>query len=77
MSAPAAPRRRPSLARRALVTATGVLVLGGLGAGAWWASEAGHGPLLGPEVCLVITDDGNEILTIPDADVAAGQHMLG
>lgn len=29
------------------------------------------------EHTLVITDDGNEILTIPDADVAAGQHMLG
>ncbi|MDK8662851.1 type I methionyl aminopeptidase [Corynebacterium coyleae] len=29
------------------------------------------------EHTIVITDDGNEILTIPDADVAAGQHMLG
>lgn len=29
------------------------------------------------EHTLVITDDGNEILTIPDADVAAGQLMLG
>lgn len=29
------------------------------------------------EHTIVITDDGNEILTIPDADVAAGQLMLG
>ena len=29
------------------------------------------------EHTIVITDDGNEILTIPDADVATGQHMLG
>ncbi|MCK6095959.1 hypothetical protein KZX06_08415 [Micrococcus sp. EYE_162] len=72
MSAPAAPRRRPSLARRALVTATGVLVLGGLGAGAWWASEAGHGPLLGPEVCLVITDDGAHHRLSPDRAAVAG-----
>ncbi|AQQ15520.1 Methionine aminopeptidase 2 [Corynebacterium glaucum] len=29
------------------------------------------------EHTIVITEDGNEILTIPDADLAAGQHMLG
>ena len=29
------------------------------------------------EHTIVITDDGNEVLTIPDADVATGQHMLG
>lgn len=29
------------------------------------------------EHTIVITDDGNEILTVPDADVAAGQLMLG
>ena len=28
------------------------------------------------EHTIVITDDGNEILTVPDADVAAGQLML-
>ncbi|WP_066526016.1 type I methionyl aminopeptidase [Corynebacterium bouchesdurhonense] len=29
------------------------------------------------EHTILITEDGNEILTIPDADVAAGQLMLG
>ena len=29
------------------------------------------------EHTLVITEDGNEILTIPDKDVAEGQLMLG
>ncbi|PLA13034.1 type I methionyl aminopeptidase [Corynebacterium riegelii] len=29
------------------------------------------------EHTILITEDGNEILTLPDADVAAGQHMLG
>lgn len=29
------------------------------------------------EHTIVITDDGNEILTIPDADLAQGQHMAG
>ena len=40
---------------------------------------------MGSEMCirdrfehtLVITDDGNEILTIPDEQYAAGQLMLG
>ena len=29
------------------------------------------------EHTIVITEDGNEILTIPDPDLAAGQHMAG
>ena len=63
------------------LTVEPMINLGGLEYDIWddgWTVQNRDGEYTAQfEHTIVITDDGNEILTIPDADVAAGQHMLG
>lgn len=55
--APPRRHRRPWPVR-AGAAALGLAVAGGLGAGAWWASQEGVGPRLGPAFCLAEGHDG-------------------
>lgn len=65
-------RRRPSWPRRAGAAAAAALLLGGAGYGAWWASEEGLGPRLGPAACHVVGDDGARHRLTADRAALAG-----